>query len=67
VVCGDEQDCCLGTCQTRLSIDNCENCSHTCTAGGDWFCNPTMHDTDGDGVADTPGCDCPEDGDCPFF
>ena len=56
-VCGADQDCCSGTCRTRGTIDNCEGCS-ACPAGGDWFCNPTLYDSDGDGVSDTPGCDC---------
>jgi len=56
-VCTDTQDCCLGTCRTRLTVDNCDSCS-ACPPGEGWVCNPTLNDTDGDGVGDAPGCDC---------
>jgi len=65
VVCRDNQDCCLGTCRTRLTVENCESCS-TCPPGEGWVCNPTLHDTDGDGVGDTPGCDCIDEANCPL-
>ena len=62
-VCTDDQDCCLGTCRTRLTVDNCESCS-ACPPGEGWVCNPTLHDTDGDGVGDAPGCDCIDEANC---
>jgi hypothetical protein len=65
-VCADDQDCCSGTCRTRLTVDNCESCS-ACPPGEGWVCNPTMHDMDGDGVRETPGCDCIDEANCSQF
>jgi hypothetical protein len=68
IVCGADQDCCLGTCRTRLTVENCDQCS-ACPPGDGWVCNPTLHDTDGDGVGDAPGCDCvdPTEATCSQF
>ncbi len=57
-VCDDNQDCCLGNCRTRLTVENCDNCQ-ACPAGDGWVCNPTLNDGQ-------PGCDCVDEANC-FF